>query len=140
MLFRSFAGAFRRVAREMISDDQLEPCLHLDHELAFSELNPEFLRWHEMLQPFGSGNPQPVFFTREVEPSIPPQVVSEKHLVLRLRQRNYYQRAIYFDGALQSLPSPPWDIAFRISSDEYEGQTRLQMQVQGLRATVPPEC
>jgi single-stranded-DNA-specific exonuclease len=138
--FSAFAGDFRRVARGMISDDQLQPCLRIDHELSFSELNYDFLRWHEMLQPFGNGNPQPVFFAREVEPTAEPRVVKEKHVLLRLRQRNHHQRAIFFDGALQALPSAPWDIAFRIASDEYEGETRLQMHVQALRAAVPIEC
>jgi single-stranded-DNA-specific exonuclease len=138
--FPAFAENFRRIARGMISDEQLQPCLHLDHELSFSELNFDFLRWHEMLQPFGSGNPQPVFFARAVEPATEPRVVKEKHVLLRLRQRNHHQRAIFFDGALQALPPAPWDIAFRISSDEYEGETRLQMQVQAVRSAVAIEC
>ena len=138
--FSTFAENFRRVARGMISDEQLQPCLHIDHELSFSELTFDFLRWHEMLQPFGSGNPQPVFLARAVEPTFEPRVVKEKHVLLRLRQRNHHQRAIFFDGALQALPPAPWDIAFRIASDEYEGEMRLQMHVQALRATVPIEC
>jgi single-stranded-DNA-specific exonuclease len=60
-----------------------------------------------------------------------------KHLVLRLRQNGRQQRAIFFGGAEELLPEPPWDVAFRISADEYEGETRLQMQVEALRATVP---
>jgi len=35
------------------------------------------------------------------------------------------------------LPKPPWDIAFRVNADEYEGETRLQIQVEALRAAVP---
>ena len=62
-----FAEAFRRAARELLSDEDLQPRLRLDHELTFSELNHDFLHWHEMLQPFGNGNPQPLFFAREVE-------------------------------------------------------------------------
>lgn len=131
----AFAGAFREAARELLTDDDLESCLHLDHELAFSELNHDLLRWHDLLQPFGNGNPQPLFFARAVEPAIAPQILKEKHLVLRLRQRHYHQRAIYFDGAAAPLPSPPWDVAFRIQSDEYEGETRLQIHVQALRAS-----
>jgi single-stranded DNA-specific DHH superfamily exonuclease len=50
-----------------------------------------------MLQPFGNGNPAPIFFAREVEPVGPPRVVNDKHLILRLRQRNYHRRAVYFD-------------------------------------------
>ena len=132
-----FSEAFRQTAREFLSDENLQPRLRLDHELAFSELNFDFLHWHEMLQPFGNGNPQPLFFARGVEPAGSPRVVTEKHLVLRLRQRNYHQRAIYFDGASVALPPVPWDVAFRIRSDEYEGETRLEMQVHALRESAP---
>jgi hypothetical protein len=62
--------------------------------------------------------------------------VKEKHLAMRLRQENYFRRAIFFDGAAAPLPSPPWDVAFRISSETYEGETRLQMQVQAIRSAV----
>ena len=129
-----FAERFRAAARELLTDDHLQARLHLDHELTFAELNPNLLRWHELLEPFGSGNVQPTFFSREVEPASEPQVVKEKHLVLRLRQRNYHARAIYFDGAANELPPPPWDLAFRIQSDEYQGEKRLQMHVLALRS------
>jgi len=130
-----FAAEFRRVARELLSDECLQPCLRLDHEVAFSDLNFDLLRWHEMLQPFGNGNPHPVFFAREVESVATPRILNDKHLVLRLRQGNYHQRAVYFNAA--PLPPPPWDIAFRIRADEYEGETRLDMQIQALRKAAP---
>ncbi len=131
--FTPFAEAFRATARELLSNEQLEPCLHLDHEIDFCDLNADFLAWHELLQPFGSGNPQPTFFARAVEPTLAPQVLKEKHVVLRLRQKNRHQRAIFFGGAASALPPPPWDVAFRVSADVYEGETRLQMQVQAMR-------
>ena len=130
-----FAAEFRRVARELLSAECLQPCLRLDHEVAFSDLNFDLLRWHEMLQPFGNGNPHPVFFAREVQSVATPRIVNDKHLVLRLRQGNYHQRAVYFNAA--PLPPPPWDIAFRIRADEYEGETRLDMQIQALRKAAP---
>ena len=123
----------------MLSDDDLQPNLHLDHELSFAELNFDLLRWHEMLQPFGSGNPQPLFFAREVEPAAEPNVIKEKHLALRLRQRGRTQRAIFFDGAAETLPPPPWDIAFQIKPDEYEGLIRLQLHIHAIRKAAPIE-
>jgi single-stranded-DNA-specific exonuclease len=137
--FPGFADAFRETARELLSDETLQPRLHLDHELAFSELNGELLHWHQALQPFGSGNRQPTFFARGVEPAVAPQVLKDKHLVLRLRQKNHFRRAIFFDGVSSPLPSAPWDMAFRLSADEYEGETRLQIQVEALRASAPIE-
>jgi single-stranded-DNA-specific exonuclease len=135
----NFADAFRLAAREMLSEEQLQPRLHLDHELTFSQLNHDLLQWHRALEPFGNGNLQPMFFARAVEPTIAPQIIKEKHLALRLRQKNHFQRAIYFDGASSPLPQAPWDMAFRLSADEYEGETRLQIHVEALRAAAPIE-
>jgi single-stranded-DNA-specific exonuclease len=132
-----FAEQFRGVARELLSDEDLEPRLRLDHEIHFAELNVDFLGWHEMLQPFGNGNPQPLFFARGVEPAVAPRVVGENHLALVLRQQNYRRRAIFFGGANISLPRQPWDIAFRIRADEYEGETRLEIRVEAVRETAP---
>jgi single-stranded-DNA-specific exonuclease len=137
--FPAFADAFREAARTLLSDENLQPRLHLDHELAFSELNAELLHWHQVLQPFGSGNRQPMFFARGVEPAVAPQILKEKHLVLRLRQKNHFRRAIFFDGASSPLPASPWDMAFRLNADEYEGETRLQIHVEALRAAAPTE-
>ncbi|HJT80134.1 MAG TPA: single-stranded-DNA-specific exonuclease RecJ [Chthoniobacterales bacterium] len=129
----AFVEAFRAIVRELLSDDQLEPQLHLDHELALTELNLELLRWHEMLQPFGNANPQPLFFAREVTPVTPPRVMGDKHLRLHLQQGDARRRAIFFDGATQQLPTPPWDIAFRIRPDDYDGQRLVEIQIQALR-------
>lgn len=137
--FPAFADAFRKAARELLSDENLVAAatLHLDHELSFSELNAELLHWHQVLQPFGSGNLQPMFFARAVEPTVAPQILKDKHLVLRLRQKNHFRRAIFFDGALSPLPSSPWDMAFRLKADEYEGEVRLQIHVEALRESAP---
>jgi single-stranded-DNA-specific exonuclease len=135
--FPAFADAFRKTARELLSDENLQPRLHLDHELTFPELNAELLRWYQVLQPFGSGNPQPMFFARAVQPTVAPRILKDKHLVLHLRQGNHFRRAIFFDGASSPLPSSPWDMAFRLSADEYEGKTRLQIHVEALRESAP---
>ena len=132
-----FAKQFHQVTRDLLSEEDLQPRLRLDHEISFAELNFDFLGWHEMLQPFGNGNPQPVFFAREVESVAAPRVVGERHLQLRLRQRNYHQRAIFFGAAADALPKQPWDIAFRIRPDEYEGETRLEIRVEAVREAAP---
>ena len=128
-----FGDAFRRTARSLLSDADLQPRLKLDHELLFSQLNLDFLHWHECLQPFGNGNPQPCFFARSVEPVAPPRLVNDKHLILRLRQGHYHRRAVYFDGATQPLPAAPWDVAFRVRADNYEGETLLGLQIEAIR-------
>jgi len=135
--FDLFATTFRTAARELLSDEALQPYLRLDHELAFTEIDVDFLHWHEMLQPFGNGNPQPLFLAREVEPVAPPRVINEKHLLFRLRQGDRHRRAVYFNGAANQLPPAPWDVAFRIRADEYEGETLVGVQIEAVRAAEP---
>lgn len=132
-----FSDAFQRAARELLSDDQLRPRLRIDHELTLSEVNFELLRWHELLQPFGNGNPQPLFYARKVESVAAPRVLKEKHLLLRLRQRKHHQRAVFFGGAGIELPPPPWDVAFRIKAGEYLGEATLDLHIQALRQSQP---
>jgi single-stranded-DNA-specific exonuclease len=138
--FDHFAEAFRSTARELLSEEALQPCLQLDHELAFTDIDVEFLRWHELLQPFGNGNPQPLFFAREIEPVAPPRVVNEKHLIFRLKQGDRHRRAVYFDGMANQLPPPPWDIAFRIRADEYGGETLVAMHIEAVRRAERAAC
>jgi single-stranded-DNA-specific exonuclease len=132
-----FAQDFRNVARTLLSEDDLKPPLRLDHELALADIDVDLLRWHEMLQPFGNGNPQPLFLAREVHPVAPPRVINDKHLILRLGQGNHHRRAVYFDGATAPLPAPPWDIAFRIRADNFGGETLVGIQVETLREAGP---
>lgn len=135
--FPAFAAAFSEICRALLKGDSLIPTLHLDGEISLGDFSWELLRWHDLLQPFGEANPQPLFLARNVESASPPVVLKEKHLLLRLRQDRRSQRAIFFGGAQIPLPDPPWDVAFRIGSDEYEGELRLQLQVEALRSAEP---
>jgi single-stranded-DNA-specific exonuclease len=132
--FSNFTEAFCGTARELLSEEALQRSLRLDHELPFTSIDIDLLRWHELLQPFGNGNPQPLFFARAVEPVGPPRVSNEKHLIFRLRQDERHRRAVYFDGAANEFPPPPWDVAFRIGADEYDSETLVSMRIEALRA------
>lgn len=133
-----FAEQFKAAARELVCDDDLRPRLYLDHELKLGEIDVDLLCWHEMLQPFGNGNPQPIFLAREVQPVAPPRVINDKHLSLRVGQGKAHRRAIFFDGASSPLPPEPWDIAFRIRADNFGGgETLVELQIAAVRASAP---
>jgi single-stranded-DNA-specific exonuclease len=129
-----FRQQFLDAVRRQLSDEGLVPRLHLDAEIELAQINFDLLHWHEMLQPFGNGNPQPIFVSSAVDAVRPPRLVGERHLELRLRQRNWHQRAILFDGATSELPPAPWDVAFHIHTNVYEGETRIDLHVKALRS------
>jgi single-stranded-DNA-specific exonuclease len=128
-----FREQFLEAAARQLSDEALTPRLHLDAEIGLEEINFDLLHWHEMLQPFGNGNPQPIFVCSALEAARPPRIVGDRHLDLRLKKRNAVRRAIFFDSASAPLPPAPWDVAFRLHPNIYEGETRIDLHVQALR-------
>ena len=49
-----------------IDDERFRRVAQVDATLRFSEIDQEFVNGHELLEPFGAGNPQPMFVTRGV--------------------------------------------------------------------------
>lgn len=133
--FEEFRTAFKAFARERLTDDDLLPRVPLDGELALREISLDFLAVHERLQPFGMGNAQPLFLARGVRPLVEPIVLKEKHLRLTLGQNGARHEAIFFNGAAEPLPRPPWDIAFRIERNEWRDRVSVQIQIQRIRTT-----
>jgi single-stranded-DNA-specific exonuclease len=133
--FPEFQQSFRREARALLSDEQLRPRLYLDAEVALADLRFDFLAHHETLQPFGIGNSQPLFLARNVRPA-ETRVLKEKHYRFMLLQNGGGQahQAIYFGGAQQALPEAPWDIAFQVGRNEFNGRVSLQLEIKALRA------
>jgi len=132
--FEEFRLAFLDRARSLLTEDDLLPRLRLDAELPLGIADFDFLLHHEQLQPFGLGNPQPVFLARGVAPASEPRILKEKHLLFSLRQNGWRTHsAIYFDGARSALPPPPWDSAFQVERNEYGDRVSVQIQILALR-------
>jgi single-stranded-DNA-specific exonuclease len=131
----SFSVAFRAAARRALTPELLMPRLLLDAELTGQDINLKLLSCHDMLQPFGIGNPQPLFFIRSVAPAGEPRLLKEKHRLFTLRHGSSLLKAIHFNGAGLPLPRPPWDIAFYLEANTYQNRVQLQLQVEALRST-----
>jgi single-stranded-DNA-specific exonuclease len=65
----------------------LIPQLDYDAELSLAEITPELMAWIARLAPFGIGNPEPVFLTRDVTLAASIRLIQEKHIALQLMQR-----------------------------------------------------
>ena len=118
--------------------EQRQPKLMYDAEISFDQLSLEFLSSYDLLQPFGNGNPQPVFISRKVGLSRPPLHMKNHHLRFMLRQGYHEQDAVFFGGGEHPLPDPPWDIAFTIDRNTFRGRTTLQLIIQDVRAEAAP--
>ncbi|HXE92171.1 MAG TPA: single-stranded-DNA-specific exonuclease RecJ [Terriglobales bacterium] len=79
-------AAMNAHARARLTEDDFVPVLKYDDELRLDDVTPALYRSLAPLEPFGVGNPQPVFVARDVRILQPPQVLKEKHLKLRVAQ------------------------------------------------------
>ena len=131
--FADFRQSFCACARESLTDEQLRPLLQIDAELALAEIDFALLDQHEALQPFGMGNPQPLFAARGVTLAAEPRVMKEKHLSLMLRQGRREYRAVWFNAAAEAMPRLPWDVAFQIERNEWQGTVSPQIHVKAVR-------
>jgi single-stranded-DNA-specific exonuclease len=80
-LLRVRLDAFAR-ARLTIAD--FEPVLDVDAELHFEDISPELFQALCLLEPYGVGNPEPVFSARGAKLTAPPRILKDKHLKLKL--------------------------------------------------------
>lgn len=132
--FERFREIFGTFVKSTLDASLLEPLLEIDAELLLEDVNTRMLSQYEALAPFGMGNPQPLFAVRGVTPSGPPRKLKEKHLQLSLRQGGASARAIWFNAPPEPLPPSPWDIAFEISRNEFQGKVSAQILIKAIRS------
>jgi single-stranded-DNA-specific exonuclease len=71
-------------ARLRLTPSDFEPVLDIDAELDLMQVTPDLFQALERLEPFGQGNPEPVFSARAVRMMAPPKILKDKHVKLRL--------------------------------------------------------
>ena len=71
-------------ARQRLTPNDFVPVLEYDAEIALDELDRDFWLALQQLEPFGSGNPVPVFVARNAKLIQPARVLKEKHVKLRV--------------------------------------------------------
>jgi single-stranded-DNA-specific exonuclease len=129
----AFRERFNESVSRQLTEGTMEPKLHLDAETRLSELTLDFLDTYELLQPFGSGNPRPLFLARNVLPANEPRLLRERHWKFDFYQEGTTRGGIWFNGAHEQLPKPPWDVAFYVDRNTFRGETTVQLLVQDMR-------
>jgi single-stranded-DNA-specific exonuclease len=71
-------------ARQRLVPEDFVPVLEYDGEVLLDDVDQTFWESLAQLEPFGSGNPTPLFMVRGVKLTQPPRVMKEKHLKLQV--------------------------------------------------------
>jgi single-stranded-DNA-specific exonuclease len=131
----AFREAFESAAGALASEDMLTPRLHLDAEIELHDLDFSLLEAQDLVEPFGAANPQPVLYTRAVAPAGPPKAMKEKHLKLEFAVGRRRFPAVFFNATADDLPRPPWDVAYTLDWNVWQGRTEAQMRIVEIRST-----
>lgn len=130
--------------RERLKPEDLVPELRIDAELPLASITPVLLQKLTALEPFGHGNPEPVFSASGVSLLVPPQEIKEQHVKLRVNQRlsdgkksfNYeaigwrMAQRVKADG-LQ--PGDRMDLAFTLTMNEHPEFGGLELSLEDFR-------
>jgi single-stranded-DNA-specific exonuclease len=127
------------LAQQKLDEEKLKPTLTIDMELGLKDLSLILYDQLATLAPFGEGNPQPVFATKNVQIADAQLVGTEsKHLKLRLvdSSSGVTLEAIGFGfGNIFSHLSPeqPVDIAYILATDEWNGKRKIQLKIKDIK-------
>jgi single-stranded-DNA-specific exonuclease len=99
-----------------LAGEELQPVLEFDGELTMEEVTPRLFEQLRSLQPFGMGNPEPVFMARGVTLMGEPKIMREKHMKLKLRRANGAA-----SGLARGLDALGWRMAHRLEGEPLSG-------------------
>lgn len=126
-------------AKANIPVADLVPELRIDAPVAASTISLELVDELTRFEPFGAGNPKPVFVTNGLRLRFEPTVMKEKHLKLYLEDtENRRFEAVWWHGVERAKertlrPGGGIEIAYTLEANMWQGTRRLQLVVEDLR-------
>ena len=100
--------------------------------LNLKEVNWNLLKEMQKLEPFGIGNPPPLFWSRDCE-VVEKRRLRGGHLQLILAQGDCHHRAIAWRWQSQAPVPDHVDVAFHLKRNRWQGEDRLQLELKALR-------
>jgi single-stranded-DNA-specific exonuclease len=135
-------------AQTRLTPDDLLPQISIEAEIPLSSVTPDLLRNLGRLEPFGHGNPEPVFCSHGVNLLLPPKILKDKHIKLRVNQRladskasfNYEAVGWRMAERLQAealQPGDNLDVAFTVGINSHPDFGGLELTLEDYRKSVP---
>ena len=141
----AFKKRFEQYVSEHIQPHQKAPIIHVDAEILLADITPQFFRILQCLEPYGPGNPRPIFVTRNLINYRYTKRVGKQgeHLKLNVTDRsiNTAGSPVFIDGiAFHQGDFAPLlqngqavDVCYRLEENCYNGHVSIQMQVEEIK-------
>ncbi|MCE5342925.1 MAG: single-stranded-DNA-specific exonuclease RecJ [Eubacteriales bacterium] len=131
---QAFRERLEQAVRQSAEPDAFVPAQEYDAELSLQQADDALLTQLTQLQPFGIGNPAPVFYTRGARVDrLRTCGAQGAHLQLTLRDSGGTLEGIAFGmGALATRLTDTVDAAYTLNRDTFRGRETIKCQVQAL--------
>jgi single-stranded-DNA-specific exonuclease len=129
---------FEEHSRSVLTAADMEPVLRVDAALNLAEVDWPLYQDIIQLEPFGMGNPTPVFGACGVRLLATPRILQEKHLKLRVGNGARTLDALGWGWAARTpslAPGQDVDLAFTVEQNNYQNMASLQLVIKDLMAT-----
>ena len=133
-----FTARFEEVIRRRYpGDEPFLPSLSIEVETDLGEMGLNFVRQLQVLEPFGHGNPQPVFASRGVYLKWSPKLVGSNHLKLWFESKDSVVEGIGFAMG-ELLPQlrdseARYDIAYIPRLNYFRGEETVQLLIRDIK-------
>lgn len=133
---QEFMEALSEKAKEVVLDGHLQRILKIDLEIELPLISPKLIKSIKTLSPFGMGNPEPLFVTRDVEVAEVRRIGKDlRHLKLKFKKENRICDAVAFKFAdkIDLLPKDKVDIVYSIDENEWKGRKTTQLLIKDIK-------
>lgn len=128
----AFAARFDAIAAELLAPEDLVPEIRIDAELAPDQLTLRTAEEMALLEPFGMGNPRPLFLVRGAKVR-DRNILKEKHVRLRIDVNGVVCEALGFNMA-DSIPvSDHIDAVCSLDVNEWNCRRSLRLRLRDAR-------
>lgn len=137
--YLAFKEAFEKEVEKTIHPDLLIPEISVDAEIELSDINERLIRILNQFEPFGPQNMTPVFMAKGVKDTGYGKTIgqNDEHLKLFVKQNNSEGFGVIGFGLGNKLEltknQNPFDIAFCIDENEFNGNVTVQLRLKDLR-------
>jgi single-stranded-DNA-specific exonuclease len=133
-----FRDQILNYAEKNLKKEDLVPTLRIDTSLSKDGLNYKTFEMLNEFEPFGIGNPEPTFLTKNLEVADLRKLGREgKHLRMVLRSTdNYIYNAIGFGMGNNNVKvGDLLDTVYNLKEDDWRGNKRMELKLQDFRLT-----
>ncbi|HEY7405078.1 MAG TPA: single-stranded-DNA-specific exonuclease RecJ [Candidatus Angelobacter sp.] len=134
-------------AQTRLTSEDLVPQVLIDAEIPLTAVTPELFHQLGRLEPFGQGNPVPVFACNAVNLLLPPKILKDKHIKLRVNQKlkdsrpSFTYEAVGWRMAerMQAEPLQPGDVldvVFTVGMNSHPDFGGLELTLEDFRRTL----